>query len=258
MILRFCSGSSTPASRARNRCARVDHDEVHPEVALEGRPEQLRFLLAHQAVVDVDARQPVADRAVDERRGHGRVDATRQRADDLPVRAGLGGVAVDALADPGDGRVDEVCRCPRLRHARDARRRSCAGCPGRAACGRPPGGTGCRTARAPGSARPANGVESVWAVAWKPSGSRVIESPWLIHTGCSRSTPAEQAVVAGDPHVCRAVLPAVGREDVAAELVGHELCAVADPEDRDAPAPDPRRRVSARRRRRPSSGRPTG
>ena len=60
--------------------ARVDHDQVHPEVALEGDPEQLRFLLAHQAVVDVDAGQPVADRAMDERRRDGRVDAARQRA----------------------------------------------------------------------------------------------------------------------------------------------------------------------------------
>ena len=40
------------------------------------------------------------------------------------------------------------------------------------------------------------GVESVWAVDVKPSGSRVIESPWLIQTGCSRSMPVEQPVVA--------------------------------------------------------------
>ena len=81
MILRFCSGSSTPASRARKRLARVDHDEAHPEVLLEGRPEQLRLLLAHQPVVDVDAGQAVADRAVNERRGDRRVDpaATARR-----------------------------------------------------------------------------------------------------------------------------------------------------------------------------------
>ena len=40
------------------------------------------------------------------------------------------------------------------------------------------------------STSPAYGVESVWAVAWKPSGRREIESPWLIQTGCSRSMPA--------------------------------------------------------------------
>ena len=44
-----------------------------------------------------------------------------------------------------------------------------------------------------GASRPAYGVESVCAVDVKPSGIRVIESPWLIHTGCSRSIPVEQA-----------------------------------------------------------------
>ena len=41
-----------------------------------------------------------------------------------------------------------------------------------------------------GSTSPANGVESVWAVGRKPSGRRAIESPWLIQTGWSRSSPA--------------------------------------------------------------------
>ena len=39
---------------------------------------------------------------------------------------------------------------------------------------------------------PANGVESVRAVASKPSGRREIESPWLIQTGWSRSSPANR------------------------------------------------------------------
>ena len=99
--------------------ARVDHDEAHPEIAFEGDPEQLRFLLAHQAVVDVDAGQPIAHGAMDERRRDGRVDAARQGADDQPVRPGLGGVPIDPLADPGDGRVDEVGRGPGRRDARD-------------------------------------------------------------------------------------------------------------------------------------------
>ena len=34
-----------------------------------------------------------------------------------------------------------------------------------------------------GAASPATGEEPVWAVERKPSGSRVIESPWLIQTG---------------------------------------------------------------------------
>ena len=75
----------------------------------------------------------------------------------------------------------------------------------------------------------------------KPSGSRVIESPWLIQTGWSRSRPANRvASGVGDRDVGRAVLALAGRQDVATELAGHELGAVADAEDRDAPAPDGR------------------
>ena len=57
--------------------AGVDHHEVHPELALERDPEELRLLLAHQPVVDVDAGQTVTDRAMDEGGRYGRVDATR-------------------------------------------------------------------------------------------------------------------------------------------------------------------------------------
>ena len=67
----------------------IDHDQAHPEVLLEGRPEQLRLLLAHEPVVDVDAGQPVADRPMDEGGRDGRVDAAGQGADDLAVRADL-------------------------------------------------------------------------------------------------------------------------------------------------------------------------
>ena len=112
--------------------AGIDHDQVHPEVPLEGDAQQLRFLLAHQSVIDVDAGEPIADGPVDERGGHRRVDAARQGADDEAVRAGLRGVPVDPLADPGDRRVDEVrgrpgsarCRrCPVTKLRRTSRPR---------------------------------------------------------------------------------------------------------------------------------------
>src|SRR3989304_1960858 len=48
--------------------ASVDHDQAHAEVLLEGHPEQLRFPLAHEAVIDVDAREPVPHRPMHERR----------------------------------------------------------------------------------------------------------------------------------------------------------------------------------------------
>ena len=92
----------------------------------------------------------------------------------------------------------------------------------------------------PGSARPANGggvglgggLEAVG----QPRDRVAVAHPHRLVA----FDAAEQAVVVGDRDVCRAVLAAVGREDVAAELVGHQLGAVADAEDRDPPAPDRR------------------
>ena len=78
MILRFCSGSVTPARRSRNSVRRVDEDERQLQ-PLEPLADLRRFVEPQHAVVDEDARQPIADRAVDEQRGDGRIDAAAQR-----------------------------------------------------------------------------------------------------------------------------------------------------------------------------------
>ena len=128
----------------------------------------------------------------------------------------------------------------RSARCRRCRPRSCAGRRGRAACGRPRGGTGCRTGCATASTRPANGVESVWAVGVEALG-QPRDRVAVAHPDRLLALDAgEQAVVRGDADVGRAVLAVVGREDVAAELVGHQLRAVADAEDGDAAGPDGR------------------
>ena len=86
-------------------------DERHVEVAAEGLDDLLRLVGAHQPVVDEHAGQLVADRLVDEQRRHGRVDATREPADDA-LRADLGPDPLDLLLDHGGGR-------PRRRSAGD-------------------------------------------------------------------------------------------------------------------------------------------
>ena len=43
-------GVLDPGQPIEEAAARLDHDQAHPEVALEGDSEQLRFLLAHQAM----------------------------------------------------------------------------------------------------------------------------------------------------------------------------------------------------------------
>ena len=97
----------------------------------------------------------------------------------------------------------------------------------------------------PGSARPANGVESVCAVGRKPGGGRTIESPWLIQTGCSRSMPAKSPSASVNVTVAGPYSRLLDGSDLAAQLVGHELQPVADAEHRDAPGPE--RRIGARR-----------
>jgi hypothetical protein len=217
----------------------VDHDELHPEIALEGDAEELRLLLAHQAVVDVDAGQAIADRAVDERCGHGRVHAAGQGADHETLGTGGRGVAVHSLPDPRDGLLDEVGRGPGRRRAGDpdhevaqhvlalrgvddlrmeldavqvAGRRLETGERGRRAClgGRP---EAVRQAR-----------DRV-AVA-HPDRLIAVEA-------------GEQPVVVGDGDRRRPVFPFRGRDDVTAELARHQLGAVADPEHRDPARPDP-------------------
>ena len=82
IALRFSSGSATPVEPREEPLLRVDVDERHVEVALEGLDDLRRLVLAQQAVVDEDADELVADRFVHEQRGDGRVDAARERAQD--------------------------------------------------------------------------------------------------------------------------------------------------------------------------------
>ena len=83
-------------------------------------------------------------------------------------------------------------------------------------------------------------------MATKPSGASVTASKWLIHTSWRRGQVVEQLGRAvGDLQLGAAVLAAHASPDFAAELLGDQLGAVADAEDRDAEVVD--RRVERRR-----------
>ena len=85
MILRFCSGIGDAAQRREEPLARVDRDEVQVEALAERRDDLLGLALAQQAVVDEDAREPVAERLVAEHGRDRRVDPAREAADDVVV-----------------------------------------------------------------------------------------------------------------------------------------------------------------------------
>ena len=125
------------AQRLQEPVGGVDVADVHVQVAVHDCEDALGLLLAQEAVVDEDARELVADRAMHERRRDRRVDAAGQRADHATV-ADLGADALDRLGDEG---------ARRSRWARSGRRGtgSCAGPRARSACARPRDGTGCRT-----------------------------------------------------------------------------------------------------------------
>ena len=133
---RFCSGSVTPRELRQEALGRVDVDELHLHVAAEGLDDALGLLAAHQAVVDEDARELVADGLVHERRRDGGVDAAGERADHAAV-ADLLADAVDAVGDEVAGRPVAAAAADLVEEVLDA-----PAC--RAACARPPGGTGCR------------------------------------------------------------------------------------------------------------------
>ena len=219
--------------------ARVDHDEVHPEVRLERLAQELRFALAHEPVVDVDARQPVADRPMDERRRDSGVDPTRQRADDLALRTGRGGVRVDALADPVDRRLDEVRGRPGGNGPADAQHEVGE----HVAAARRVHDLGVEldaieVARWVGQARVGRGVRLRRRL---ETGREARDRVGVAHPDRLLGAEAgKDAVGRPDADDRRAVLALRRAHDVAAELAGHELRAIADAEHGQAAAPDGR------------------
>ena len=84
MILRLRSGSSCPASLSRKRSLGFDVDERDAEL-LEGGDDLLGLVEPHQAVVDEDAGELLADRPVDEQRRDRGVDPAGEAADHPPL-----------------------------------------------------------------------------------------------------------------------------------------------------------------------------
>ena len=85
MILRFCSGSSTPFERREKTVLGIDADDMHPHVLGKGRHHLVTLAVAQQAVVDEHADQLVADGLVQQRGHHRGIDAAGQAQQHLAV-----------------------------------------------------------------------------------------------------------------------------------------------------------------------------
>ena len=221
-----------------------------PKCAAERLDHLLALALAHEPGVDEHARELRADGLVHEGGGDGGVDAARQPADG------------PAGADLGADRARPACSMIE-RHR--PRRPAAAGVVeeplqqllARAACARPRGGTARRRSPRPATRTPPPAWSGVDAVTAKPSGASVIVSKWLIHTICSRgrSAPKSMPPSSATDELGAAVLAPARLGDLAAEVAGDELAAVADAEHRDAGVVDgrvDRRRAVGVHRRRPA------
>ena len=111
MILRFSSGSVTPSSRSRKFVGGIDIDQRHAEMAREDLLHQLGFAQAQQSVVHEDRGELIADRLVDQRRRHRRIDPAAE-CEQHPLVA-------DLRADLLHGAVDERIAAPVERQPAD-------------------------------------------------------------------------------------------------------------------------------------------
>ena len=232
MALRFSSGSVMPDEPAEEPVGGVDVDELDALVATERLDDLLALALAHEAVVDEDAGELRADGLVDEGGGDGRVDPAGEGADHAGV-ADLGPDGLDAALDDGGHR-------PLGRRSRTPRRASCSRICWPWGVWTTSGWNWTAWMRRSIVSMAATGASGLEAVTVKPSGARVMESRWLIHTCWWSGWPPPNTTASGwvtsrgvRPYSARPVLA-----DQAAELQGDELGAVADAQDRHAEVVD--------------------
>ena len=231
MVLRFASGSVDAFERVEEAVALVGVDQRDVVVVAEEGDDLLGLALAHQAGVDEDAGELVADRLVDQDGRDRRIDAAGEAADDLrladpgadrrdglvlvgghrPV-AGEAGEVGEVLQDPGA--VDRVVHLGVEHHGVEVAARV--------------GGDREGGARRGADHREAGG-ELGHPVA--------VAHPDLLAAGGEEA--GEQRVGGlGRGDVGAAELGGVAGFDLAAELGHHRLLAVADAEHRDAEGED--------------------
>ena len=191
MILRFCSGSVTPASLPRNRAARVAMDERDVVVVAEERHDLLGLAGAQQAGVDEDAGELIADRLVQQHR-RDRAESTPpdrpQITRPLPTCARMRAIASPRNAAIVQSPPQPATRCVKLREQRRAVRRvhhlgmELHAVEAALVVGDGGEGRALADCRRRGS----------------PAAARSTRSPWLIHT-CSRAPllpePVEQRAI---------------------------------------------------------------
>ena len=234
-----------PFEKARRR---IDVHDVEVQDVAERRDDAERLVLAHQAGVDVDARELLADRARHQRRGDRGVDAAGERAEHVGV-ADLRAHLLDRVVDP---RV----HLPRRRDARDRVQEILED--------RGPGfgvhdfrmeQHGVPLVRVVGH-RGDRATSTCARARVNPGGTLSTESPCDIHTRDARGTPRNSGEsLPVDDQLRRTELAVAEPHEPAAEALHHQLHAVADARAAAARCRTRADRTRARRRRTSTPGR---
>ena len=227
MILRFCSGSVTPASRSRN--SGDASTKTSGSCSRSNRVlDLLRLVEPQHAVVDEDARQAIADRLVNQQRRDRRVDAAAQAADDAAVPDLLRGSSPPLSSHERRHR-------PVAGAAADVEGEVAQDLGARDRCARLRGGTAARRSRRSSSAIAATGALALVAVT-RESGRRGLDEVAVARPHAKLAGRPTRAAARRRSIRDRRVaeLAMRRRRDFAAERVGHQLHAVADAEHRHA------------------------
>ncbi len=103
LALRFRIGDALERIEELRRS--IDRDERDVVVTAEEIDDFLRLALAQQTMIDEDAGELIADRLVDEERGHGRIDPAREPAHDIGIAHLLADARDLALAEMRHGPI---------------------------------------------------------------------------------------------------------------------------------------------------------
>jgi len=221
-------GVGNAVERVKERVRRVGMDERDVVVLAEHLGDLGRLVQAHQAMIDQDAGELVADRLVDQQRSDRGIDAARKPADDLAV--------ADLLADGGDRLVLVGGHRPVALQPGDPVHE----------IGDQPGAVGCvhdlgmeldaivaaGLVGDGGEGRVRRGADHRKALGQR--GHPVaMAHPDLVPLAV-RPDPLEQRAAAFDADEGAAELAVMAALDRAAELGAHGLLAIADAEDRHA------------------------
>src|SRR5437867_6131621 len=198
------------------------------EGVTEGVNDRLALSLAHEPVVHVHARELLADRPMDQDRGHGRVDAAGERAEDA--------LAVHLRPDRFHRGVDEPRHRPRAAYFADRQEvledllslRRVDDFRVELDRVEPPVLVG------HGRDRAIRGLRERREALRRTEHGVAVAHPDRDSPGRFGLDTVEQTARALERDLGLAVLSALGGNHVATHEVAHRLHAVADPEDRDA------------------------